>query len=126
MTPVHVASDAAIEAAMRTIEARWPGVPTYIVHKAINAAYAVDAPDDTDLATRVLALADKMQYGVEALELGSDLAPILRALVGEPTGPTLHDRIEAEIGRATSAGPGYVTARRLRAVLEAHDTGEPQ
>jgi hypothetical protein len=95
----------------------------------IAAAYAVDAPDDTDLATRVLALADRWE---RLRFVSANAVDELRALVSEATGPTLHDRIEAAVCSCT---PEFVEfhgdhqadcpALKARAAL-AHDTGEPQ
>lgn len=146
MTPVHVASDAAVEAAARAAfdhagtryEAAGEEVLAWeettedareyyrtMLRRAINAAWAVDAPDDTDLATRVRALADDTRDSgcIHTQELGIRI----RALVGEATGPTLHDRIEALIEKGSRYGvPHVVEVWRLRDALEAHDTGDPQ
>jgi hypothetical protein len=139
-------SDAAIEAAarefwnaMHAVDMRpWPRESEGIrllyevaAEAALNAAYAVDAPDDTDLATRVQALADEWDKSPHIARMQD--ADDLRALVGEATGPTLHDRIK----EAMNVAENRVLAKRnhgavladllidLRAAL-AHDTGEPR
>jgi hypothetical protein len=168
MTPVHVASDAAVHAAMLALDRHqatmyritepglrqdgshetscscgWNGATADFRHHraqtAVNAAWAVDAPDDTDLAARIETLIDQCTFNAYG-EAWLYVPRLRAALVGEATGPTLHERIDALADkweaqqRTPSAGGHYGKGaydqqarciRDLRAAL-AHDTGEPQ